>query len=410
VMMENRSFDHFFGALAFDPDYPARDVVDGIDGTESNADDTGKVLIHRSEGILTHGPLHTWDAAHVAFAEGKNDGFVRANTGPSRTDAMAYHDRTHVPVHYALADQYCVCDRWFASILGPTWPNRFYLHAADSAGVKTNDGVVDGPTTIWEKLGRACLSAKGYTAGPAHWYHAAFRGRPFAGNDPMVPAYIENFFEDARAGNLPNFSIIDPDFWASDLHPPHSLGLGEALVASIVRAVQESPQWKRSLIIVTFDEYGGFYDHVIPPTTVDPRPEFRQLGFRVPSILIGPHVRRGEIVSTTFEHVSIAATLRARFGIESLGPRMDVTADLSSCIDPARVGLPPGPIGTLPRIDLDERRVREASFRFTSQPGIERALREGHIPRHLVNPRAPEERLSSFLRHAQELDVAKVLG
>ncbi|MRG95390.1 alkaline phosphatase family protein [Polyangium spumosum] len=414
LMLENRSFDHFFGALALDPDYPARDAVDGLLGDETNEDDEGNVIaMHRPEVACEHhGPLHSWDAAHQAFAEGKNDGFVRANIGSAlrQSDAMTYHDRSQIPLFYALADQYVVCDRWFSSVLGPTWPNRFFLHAATSNGLTTNDPITDGPATLWEKLGKGCWSAKAYTAGPALWYHAGFRGRPLGGNEPMVSARIEAFFQEARAGNLPNFCLIDPDFWSSDLHPPHSLALGEALLGSIVRSMQESPQWGRSLLLVTFDEYGGFYDHVPPPTTVDPRPAFRQLGFRVPSLVIGPSVRRGEVVSTVLEHVSIASTLATRFGIESLGPRMDATADLSSCIDPARVGFPPGPMGKLPRIELDRRRVEAVSFRFTSQPGIDAAIRAGAIGLDRIDTRSHEERLGSLLRHAEELEVARVHG
>jgi phospholipase C len=409
VMMENRSFDHFFGALALDPDYPARGAVDGLFGTEANPDEEGApVIVRPATTILNNGPIHGWDSAHKAFAEGRNDGFVVCNVGEDRANAMSYYDRRELPLLYALADQYTVCDRWFGSVLGPTWPNRFYLHAATSEGLKSNDPITDGPATIWEKLGKGCYSSRAYTAGHAFWYHAGFRGRPLGGNEPMVAARIENFFEDARTGNLPNFSLIDPDFWSSDMHPPHSLALGEALLGSIVRSMQESPQWKRSLLVITFDEYGGFFDHVPPPLTDDPRPEFRRLGFRVPALVIGPTVRRGQVVSSTFEHVSIAATLRARFGIESLGPRMDAAGDLSPCIDPELVGLPSGPIGALPKVQIHERRVAEVSFRFTSQPGIEQAILAGSIPAHLLDPRTPEERLRSLLRHAQELDVAKV--
>ncbi len=414
VMMENRSFDHFFGALALDPDYPARGVIDGLRGTEANEGDDGtSIVMQRAEKPCEHhGPLHTWDAAHAAFAEGRNDGFVRANA-PSETrmrDAMTFHDRSQLPLFYALADQYVVCDRWFSSVLGPTWPNRFFLHAATSEGLTTNDSITDGPATIWEKLGKGCWSSKAYTAGPAHWYHAAFRGRPLGGNEPMAATRIETFFQDARAGSLPNFSLVDPDFWSSDLHPPHSLALGEALLGSVVRSMQESPQWGRSLLVVTFDEYGGFFDHVVPPTTKDPRPAFRQLGFRVPTLVVGPSVRRGAVVSTVFEHVSIAATLRTRFGIDSLGARMDAAADLSSCIDPERVGVPPGPMGKLPRLEIDRRHVERVSFRFTSQPGIDAALRAGTIPLPLIDTRSHEERLFSLLRHAEELEVARVFG
>lgn len=411
VFMENRSFDHFLGALALDPGYPSKGVVDGLRGTEENEDTDGtKVVVHPNAIITNDGPLHSWDGQHQAFGDGKNDGFVKVNEGERKRDVMAYLDRNHIPVHYALADRYCVCDRWFSSVMGPTWPNRFYMHAATSGGRTKNEPLVDGPPTIWEKLGRGCWSAKGYAAGPAHWYYAAFRARQFSGNEPMIGARIENFFEDARRGTLPNFSLIDPDFWANDLHPPHSIPLGEAFIASVVRAMEESPQWKRSLLVVTYDENGGFYDHVPPPLTADERPAFRQLGFRVPTLVIGPTVRRGQVVSTQLEHVSVAATLRARFGIESLGPRMDAANDLSSCIDPALVGLPEGPMGKLPEIWIDKRKILEAGFPYSSQPWIDSAMRNGHIPAHLIDPRSHEERLTAMLRQIQELDVARVRG
>lgn len=411
VMMENRSFDHLFGALALDPDYPARGVVDGLTGEEANPDEDGTpVFMKRTPNVDNHGPAHDWEGSHKAHAGGRNDGFVRANSGGSKQDAMSFHDRSQLPLLYALADQYTVCDRWFSSVMGPTWPNRFFLHAATSEGRTGNDPVVDGPATIWERLGKKCWSSKCYAAGLAHWYYAAFRGRTIAGNEPMSAAFIEDFFRDAREGNLPTFSVIDPDFWSSDMHPPHSLPLAEALLGAVVRSMQESPQWKRSLLIITFDEHGGFFDHVPPPTTTDPRPDFRQLGFRVPALVIGPTVRRGQVVSSTFEHVSIAATLRARFGIESLGARMDAAADLSACIDPELVGLPAGPLARLPELTLDRRRVEEVSFLFTSQPGLDEAVRGGHVPSRLIDTRAPEDRLRSLLRHVQDFEVARVKG
>lgn len=410
VMMENRSFDHVLGALALDHGYPSRHAIDGLSGEETNCDNSGApILIHPTPGVASN-PRHDWAGSRLAFNDGRNDGFVRICAGQEQPDVMSYHDRSHLPLHYALADQYVVCDRWFSSVMGPTWPNRFFLHAATSEGIKSNDPINDGPATLWEKLGKGCWSSKAYAAGAAHWYYAGFRGRPLGGNDPMIAARIENFFRDARDGALPNFSLIDPDFWASDMHPPHSIALAEALLGSIVRSMQEGPQWKRSLLVITYDEHGGFFDHVPPPTTIDPRPEFCQLGFRVPALVIGPTVRRGQVVSSTLEHVSIASTLRARFGIESLGPRMDAAGDLSPCIDPELVGLPAGPVGKLPAVEIDRRRTLHASLRFTSQPGLDQAICDGRVPAHLLDPRSTEERLSSLLRHAQELEVAKVTG
>ncbi|HEX7601432.1 MAG TPA: alkaline phosphatase family protein, partial [Polyangiaceae bacterium] len=410
VMMENRSFDHFLGGLSLDPNYPARDIVDGLHGQESNDDVNGvPVLVHPTPGVLNGGPVHDWDSARRTFDLGRNDGFVRVNEGPTQADTMTYHERSRLPLHYALADEYAVCDRWFASVMGPTWPNRFYLHAATSEGRRGNTPILDvGPATIWENMEKRCLTCKGYAAGLIPWYLTAFPGKALSGSDPMIHARIENFFDDARSGNLPNFSLIDPDFFSNDMHPPHDLALGEAFLGSIVRAMQQSPQWGRSLLVITYDEHGGFFDHVAPPTTSDVRAEFRQLGFRVPALVIGPTVRRGAVVSTTFEHVSIAATLGARFGMESLGPRMDAAHDLSSCIDPALVGAAPQRSRKLPVASFDLRGGVPFNLHWSSQPEMELAVLLGRVPAGALDPRSSEERFRSWLRRAQELEAATV--
>jgi phospholipase C len=230
----------------------------------------------------------------------------------------------------------------------------------------------------------------------------------FSGESAVVPGQIEDFFQDARAGNLPNFSLIDPDFKINDAYPTRSPALCEAFVASVVRALAESPQWKRSLLLITFDEHGGYFDHVPPPTAPDVRPDFRQLGFRVPALAVGPTVWQGGLVSTPLEHVSVAATLRARFGIETLSPRMDAANDVSGCIDPGRIASPAPPPRDLPRVELEAARLLEGGPAPSCE--IEEALNDRRIPSELVDPRSDDERVGSWLRLAQELDVVKVRG
>jgi phospholipase C len=123
---------------------------------------------------------------------------------------------------------------------------------------------------------------------------------------------------------------------------------GQALIASIYNALAQSPQWQRSLFVVTYDEHGGFYDHVPPPLTEDDDPEFRQLGFRVPSLVVGPQVR-ADIVDTQLDHVSVISTLTRKFGLAPLTRRVEATNDLSSCIDPEAVSRPRAPV-ELPKI------------------------------------------------------------
>ena len=130
------------------------------------------------------------------------------------------------------------------------------------------------PPTIWERMADRCWTAKNYYSSRLPWYSLAFPAKSFSGDDAVTPETLDHFYRRrARAGSLPNLAIIDPDFEANDGHPPHDLALCEAFVASVYRAMAESPQWSRSLLVVVFDEHGGFFDHVAPPA--DRRSESR---------------------------------------------------------------------------------------------------------------------------------------
>jgi phospholipase C len=318
---------------------------------------------------------------------------------------MSYLGRDQIPFLYALADRFTVCDRWFSSVMGPTWPNRYHLHATTSRGLKRNiPMLLDTPMTIWDGMAARCLRGKNYGAGPLLWYSMAFPVRALSGNDALMPAPMEAFFEDALAGELPELVVLDPEFTVSDGSPRHDLALAEAFLAAVYRALTESPQWSRSLLLITFDEHGGYYDHVAPPFTADPRPEFRQLGFRVPTVVVGPTVRQGAVVSTPFEHASVAATLRARFGMASLGPRMDAAADLSACIDPALVGSSSVAPRDLPQVELGGAQLA-ASLASPGDEETASALRAGGAP---IDARSFEERRSGWLRWAQDLEAVRV--
>jgi phospholipase C len=413
VMMENRSFDHLFGALATDPSYPGARVVDGLTGTETNLDSAGlPVTVNLAPAEVSKlDPKHDWISSHNAFNGGRNDGFVIVNPGANQAEVMSYHQRATAPFLYGLCDQYAVCDRWFSSVMGPTWPNRYYLHAATAAGHKTNLPMgLNPPPTVWQRLAERCVPAGYYYAGSLPWYSVTFPANSFSGNDPVAPQTIDHFFTDAARGALPNFSIIDPDFNVNDGHPPFDFSLAEALLSSIHRALMASVHWPRALLVIMFDEHGGYYDHVTPPTVPDSDPDFRQIGFRVPAVVVGPQVRQGAVVSTPYEHVSILATLATRFGIASLGPRMDAAADLSACIDPDRASVMTPVAALPPTIEIPSSVLRSAHFRPTSQPELDVLARAGGVPAHHVDPRGAEERLQAWLRHAQALEAVRVIG
>lgn len=380
LCMENRSFDHYLGALRL---VEGRDDIDGLTGAETNpAPGGGTVGVHLLEDFTPDDPPHGWDAVHRQWNNGANDGFVTEHEGASQADVMGYHVREQLPVLYALADAGAICQRWFCSVLGPTWPNRFYLHAASSRGTKSNFPVL-GLDTIWDQLDDAGIDGVNY------YHDVAWALGGLAKTSGLRS--IEGFFEDAAAGTLPPVAIIDPQFFgggANDDHPDHDIRLGQALIASVVAALGASPQWDRCLFVLTYDEHGGFYDHVPPPPVpaeAEPEEEFRQLGFRVPSLVIGPTVRRGCAIDTVFEHASVAATIAARFGLPPLNARAAAAADLSPCIDPRLLG-DPQPPPEVPPVEISRRalevRLAQAGAR-RSHDELARELAARPAPRGL---------------------------
>jgi phospholipase C len=407
LMMENRSFDHYLGQLKQDPMYASASRVDGLVGNESNPDSNGDpVNVFKLTTFTPADPPHDWDPCHAQWNMGKNDGFVKAHAGASERDVMGYYDRSQIAFTYWLADNFTVCDRWFASVMGPTWPNRFFLHATTSGGIKANSPwVVGGPRTIWEELAAKGKTGKNYTAGAVAWFTGGFIGKVLSGVNPV--ATLDAFFDDAKNGTLPNFAVVDPDFNANDDHPSHDVQLGQAFVASVYKALAASPQWSRMLFVVTYDEHGGFFDHVPPPTCDDERDEFRQLGFRVPSIVIGPMVRKGYVHSERLDHASVAATLATRFGISMLTDRMRGTRDLSGAIDPRllddpRPPPPPPPVA----VPLDASTWLDDAAP-SSQPELDAMIARGTIPSRFVDPRTRTERLRSWLQHAERLGIVR---
>ncbi len=389
LMMENRSFDHMYGSLSL---MEGRDDVDGLLGNESNpTHDGGTADIFELDPFqkLHHLP-HKWEPMHDAFNDGVNDGFVKAHheankheTLTAGPEVMGFLQRRDMEIMYALADNYTLCDQWHCSVMGPTWPNRFFMHAGQSGGRKTNHPkfFMD---SIWGRLRDADIEGTNYFT-DLPWAAAAMgKLRGFS--------RLSSFFEDAERGRLPAFSILDPGFFSSSSDHPREFGgdsdhpemgpnvnLGQLLVATIYRALAESPQWNKTMFIITYDESGGFYDHVAPPTTIDQRGEFQQLGFRVPSLVIGPHVRSGCVNNNLFEHCSILSTAQRRFGLESLNQRVDVTADLSSAINPDYVNNPQAAI-TLPEVEIDEDRLIEKLLPVDTQPELGLIADAGGIP------------------------------
>jgi phospholipase C len=384
-MMENRSFDHALGARSLEG-LPG----DGLRPGLSNLDRNGLAIAPfaassdrnaAAPSVCDPDPPHTWDQCHAQFNDGAMDGFVTEHqdlhSGSAGLEPMKYLTRDNQPITWALADAYTVCDRWFCSVMGPTLPNRAYWHTGTSFGINSNAEVINRFSTgvpvptIYNRLDEAgvdwayyygTLSVVSLLAQPGPYQldlgptDGTGRVRRF-GDGKLGNG---QFFRDAAAGVLPSVVYIDPGFGSNDDHPPVHPILGQELIASVYTALAKSPQWKNIMLVVTYDEHGGYYDHVPPPLTTDDTLQkfgtdgFRQLGVRVPTIVIGPYAKQG-VSSVQYDHTSALKHLQTTFGLGSLTARVDAASDLTDCIDQDRLlrGDPAPPI-KLPVLDSEE--------------------------------------------------------
>lgn len=351
LMLENRSFDHMLGYLRLKGNRPD---VDGLSGNEINEYPKGtphnpKLMVETS---FSPDPYHDWDNVKAQL-DNNNGGFIadfatHKPKPPQPERVMNYHDASRVPSLDHLAKQFCVCDRWFSSLPGPTQPNRMYALAGESAGKKDN-------------LPNSALLAGGWKVKPIyqflpknvswrHYSHDIASLRFIKGYQALVPEIdkVNKFYERARKGQLTNISWIDPDFGTliypgppNDDHPPHDISNGQYLVRKVYNALLNGPksQWEKTLLIVTYDEHGGFYDHVSPRqwTATDDRPAFRQYGVRVPALVISPWVGKqvayGSKENVVFDHTSILKTILKRFCTPANAPAPQMTARVTAAND-----------------------------------------------------------------------------
>jgi phospholipase C len=355
VMMENRSYDHYLGARILLEGLPGDGLVAGM----SNPDPDGeRIEIYRETGFCVPDPPHSWSMSRVQFNEGANDGFVRAyrqSQGEVPPYVMGYFTRQELPITWGIADAYASCDRWFSSILGPTWPNRMYLHSGQSGGLMQNvlpeQGGID-----WRSVHHQ-LSDAGV---PWAYYYQdlpfvpLWKGVELEGT---IRRFSSDFFDNAAAGALPPVCFVEPAFTANDDHPPHHPILGQAFLGSVYAALAASPQWNHCMMVVTYDEAGGFFDHVPPPLATDDRADlgFDQLGFRVPTVVAGPYVKPGHVSSVVRDHASVLAHIDRMFDLEPLTARSAAAEDLSELLDLDRLAaLDPAPPVALPAVEIDE--------------------------------------------------------
>ena len=333
LMMENRSFDHYFGW------YPDADAKNrGLSYPDGQGN---KVKTHRLapdfQGCEFKDPEHGWDGGRHQYNGGRMDGFVTGNAEGDGSDRFAagYYLKEDLGFIPHVADKYLLYDRWFCSIMASTYPNRHYQWGAQNGGQKKNllPPETDTPTGFtWETIFDRAIS-RGLTA---RYYNsdlpfAALYGR--RGISWTRP--ISQFYAEAAAGTLPNICFVDPPFkdggggdgMSADEHPHGDVRLGQAFMSDVAHAFMESPQYKRGVMFINYDEWGGFFDHAKPHFVPDDR-QSRDLyenwgftGFRVPGVVISPFARGGRVSHLPVTHESILKLISYKFGLGHLNKR-----------------------------------------------------------------------------------------
>jgi phospholipase C len=345
LMLENRSFDHMLGYLSLQD---GRDDIDGLKPGMSNSNAGKKYGIHhlqRTALTKPEDPCHGGACIAEQIANGMS-GFVK-NFVKSRPQApypalpMGYYNGTDLSVYDHLAREFAVCDRWFASVPGATWPNRLYAVAGRADGSKDPKKVpiYDLPSFV-RHLDTNNVSWRWYTHDVAtlrfsDGNYALGHFSNFAYFDRRSIVAPRNFLDDAKDGKLPAVSWIDPNFidvsfigpsGSNDDHPPSDVLAGQELVLKTYNAVVQSPNWNRTALIVTYDEHGGFYDHVTPLAAQDDKPAFRSYGVRVPALIVSPWTERGSVSNVVYDHTSIIKTILLRFCQRTNGQIPDMGA------------------------------------------------------------------------------------
>lgn len=335
AIQENRSFDHYFWHL--------RDVTNGYSDVDvpagptsvsiPSANKTGPVTSFHQTSLCIEDPGHTWTVQHTDYDSGKMDGFAIANgtTGdPSGKRVVGWYDETDIPFYYAWATTFGVSDRHFCSVLGPTFPNRFYAYEGTSSGLTGNTSRVAGDATIFAALTKAGVSWAIYsysTKSPLEGIYDTTLCAKYPGQCKSEAA----FDSDAAAGKLPQVAFVDA---GSSEHAPEDIQYGQRDVSRRLDALMASPQWANAAFILTYDENGGLYDHVLPAPACAPdatKPigtsgAFDTTGFRVPLLVASAWSKPHHVSHVVTDHTSILRFLELRFDLPALTAR-DANAD-----------------------------------------------------------------------------------
>ena len=350
VMMENRSFDHMIG------------WVPRADGRQAGLTYLDRAGVPRRtwhlapdfQGCGYADPDHSYEGGRVEYNGGACDGWLRA--GDNDEYAIGYYRQDDLAFFGRAAVDWTVCDRYFTSIMAGTFPNRVYQHAAQTDRLHNTFELSVLPT-IWDRLAEHGLSGRYY-----------FSNVPFlalwGSRHLSIGRFLPAFLADCARGTLPHVSFVEPRFFggrfnpANDDHPHADIRNGQAFLNLVYRAVTSGPAWPRTVLVINYDEWGGFFDHVPPPVAPIPPADRAAgddeglLGFRVPCVIVSPLARRKHVSHVTFDHTSVLRMIEWRWGLEALTVRDATANNLAEALDfsqAPRVApqywVPPGPFG-----------------------------------------------------------------
>jgi phospholipase C len=373
VMMENHSFDNLLGALSQVGQRAADGLTFGPFGRPWNTNpgiDGEPVVAYRfSDTAQSPVVSQSWNATHAQIDGGRMDGFV---TSVGSEQPMGYFPPEVVPFAYSLASTFTVANRWFCSAPCQTYPNRRFLMAGTAYGdVATDVSTLSDPPppngTIFERLDAHGITWRNY-----------FTDLP---QTAIIPSIIktnaaniklmEHFYADCAAGTLPSVSFVDPEFGlitdigapltnvpglaelgakletvGGDEEDPQDMYWGEAWAHRVLAAVMQSPAWPRTLVIYTYDEHGGYYDHVPPPAAIPPDAippnliagdvagSYAMYGPRVPAVVASPYARPAAVTDVVHDHTSVLATIEAKWNLPALTYRDANAATVMDFLDP----------------------------------------------------------------------------
>jgi phospholipase C len=341
VTMENRSFDHLLGWL---PGADGRQAGLSYADTAGASHPTYHLTDFQGCGHLD--PDHSYQGGRTEYDNGACDGWLRANNDLL---AIGYFGQADLPFLGQAAPYWTTCDQYFAATMSETYPNRLYLHSAQTDRISDTTTISQLPT-VWDLLAAAGVRGRYYYSDVPF---LALWGTKYL---PISQPFA-TFLTDCALGTLPAVSYVDPRFLleaqgaSGDDHPPSDIRAGETFLDQVYRAVTAGPNWARTALVVMFDEWGGFFDHVPPTTAPDADPTFALRGFRVPCVLVSPWAQRNRVFSDlVFDHTSILRMIEWRWGLPSLTPRDAAANNLAEALNltgPPNLAAPRWPVPTV---------------------------------------------------------------